>query len=280
MDDLSGDEAREFALELVEMMLLEPLDAGEEASVVEDEEYGQSSRPRIEDETGLEHPDSYEVVEYPSGQQLIFDSLSGSLEQHMPEEVEETEDEDFNLSDVRDALEGFSTKLGGLMEQDSEGTYRIIYVPENIQRASENQSMNAEQLERGVKIEEGLHATQKHNHPGIFERKEELSSQLQGPEKKDEFLALMSAIEGHALFYTSQIAPGYTDLDREVDLEDNPGMELLDIEDITTQYESGVEFISELYERGGRKYANLPLQKHPNDMDEINNPEQYLQRVE
>lgn len=117
MGDFSDEGMRETAITLAEMLLLDPLDEGEEPEIVEDLEYENTSVPEIEEATGLKHPEEYEIIEYSSGQRLIHDQLSGNLEENIPEDLEENSEQDFDLSKAQEALEEISGRFGGLMER-------------------------------------------------------------------------------------------------------------------------------------------------------------------
>ena len=115
--------------------------------------------------------------------------------------------------------------------------------------------------------------------PEIFEMKDRLASQQDDPEKQDEFLALMSTIEGHALFYTDQLVPGYAELERKTDMEENPGLAFIDMDETERQHQGGLKYVSKLYEEGGTEHTNLALAEPPESMEEINDYQKYLQRV-
>lgn len=44
-------------------------------------------------------------------------------------------------------------------------------------------------------------------------------------------------------------------------------------------YQTGAKFIEYLYKKGGSSLANLPLEIYPESMEEIKNPEKYIERV-
>lgn len=283
MEEISEEDAGKYASVLAEVLILEPLDQDQSPDNIDKENYDSGIRPIAESVVGLPHPDEYELFEYPSGEQLVHDLLDKSLEDEDFEDLdEESQDEnagsEINLFQLGEAFERFSKALPALTET-TENPLNISYVPDNIQEAADESGIHPGIIKYGSLMEEAVHAIQAHNYPEIFERKEDLAGNLSSSENKEELLALMSAIEGHARFYVDKAMSGYELFEEDIELGEDPVLEVLEVDGIVDQYNKGLEFVSELYESEGIGAVDQVLEQPPESMEEVENPGRYLERV-
>jgi hypothetical protein len=98
----------------------------------------------------------------------------------------------------------------------------------------------------------------------------------------DKLDAMMSIIEGHSEFFTNKVAEAlipFLKYRRKETPLSSLKRRFYDVNKKYEQYKKGFTFIQHLYERGGAELANLPLQKYPTGMKEIENPDLYLLRI-
>lgn len=167
---------------------------------------------------------------------------------------------------------------------------QIAIAKENIQRRAEENDIDPDLLERYVKTHEGIHKTDFYNYPNLNERREELTDEMQGAlfasqedweDVKDGMQAFMAVVEGHAEYVTNEIYEGEDlEFDRSYDLMDRVKLKALGLEEKMAQYSEGAEFIEHLYDEGGADLANQALEHPPESMDEIYDPEQWMDRVD
>ena len=175
----------------------------------------------------------------------------------------------------------------------SSGEIRVV-IP-NIQKIAEDTDCRVEDLERFVIIHEEVHNLQASNFSLRQKRKElaarflkDIVSMISTGKNtgrinhtKDELEALMTAIEGHAEFFSKKIAevllPDFKFRRRTFGLLRNIKNRILGLSQ--KRYSDGAKFIEYLYLRGGSSLANLPLKINPISLEEIKNPEEYLKRI-
>lgn len=283
MEEISDEDAEKYASVLAEVLILEPLDQNQSPDNIDRDNYDSGIRPIAESTVGLPHPDEYELLEHPSGEQLVHDLLEKRLKDKNFENLDKKSQDNnagsgMNLFQMSEAFERFSKILPALSET-SESPLNISYVPDNIREAADESGIHPGIIKYGSLMEEAVHAIQAHNYPEVFERKQNLAGNMSESENKEELLALMSAIEGHARFYVDEAMSGYELFEEDIELGEDPAFEVIEFDGIIDQYEKGLEFVTELYELEGIGAVDQVLEQPPESVEEVKNPEGYLERV-
>lgn len=167
---------------------------------------------------------------------------------------------------------------------------QIAIAKGNIERLAEENDIDPDLLERYVKTHEGIHKTDFYNYPNLNEKREELTEEMSGAmfaskaewdAAQDRVQALMAVTEGHAEYVTNQIFEDEDiEFDRSYDVWDMAKIKALGLDQKMRQYQEGEVFIEHLYEEGGAELANQALEHPPESMDEIRNPDQWMDRVD
>ncbi len=285
------------------------LDEGETPVEVEDNFYNNVIRPVIEDETGLEHPDEFEMMEYESGRQIMYDVLNSTaevIEEDAPRVDTNTLDPSWRNNPKmkammvaaegaiwasRKMLESFSDNMMGVADldmitMDPEKVPDMAYTTDNIAKFANRQDIGYNAAEAYVKTHEGIHLAQFHTHPELQERRLEIMKSDEpnpGPLDVDleEIQGLMSVIEGHAEFYTNKAFDTIANV--EVDREGGLKKKLLKkvhplYRMAHRQYEDGSDFIETLHKQGGDWLTEKALENPPTT-EEIDNPGQWIERT-
>lgn len=284
------------------------LDQGETPEEVEDDFYNEAIRPVIEDETGLEHPEEFDIMEYESGRQIMYNVLASSVEaaesDNIPRfnqsELKWREDPKRKASDkvfegalwiVRRHLGSYADKLLGgadldMFNFDPGEVPDMAYSTENIEKFANRQDISYEAAEAYVKLHEGIHLAEFHSHPELQEKRVELLQDENGsfdPSRRnsDKLQILMSTIEGHAEFYTEKAYDRISD--EEVDREGGLKKKILKKINPTyrrssSQYEDGSEFMEALHIQGGNWLTEKALENTPTE-EELDDPDEWISRV-
>ena len=306
LDDTDGGVDAEEDREFIEDTLLGFLDGNEPVREVRDPYYTLETVDVIEEELGLEHPEDVSFLEYPSGQQMIYDAITQLIENNgLYGEMEESFDEDSSQSFsllrdpitiakgiakylwMRKKINFQANRVMGIHELNkfTNGGFPVTlneeiigYVPDNIGRFAERHDTDEEMALQYVKTHEGIHVVQSYNFPGIRERKAELIDSVAEIEREavpedvgDEIQAMMTVVEGHAEYFTNKIVEDRYDIeiDRNTSLKQDTINRIFGFKEKRDQYLEGSNLIAELYDIGGLDLAHEPLRDLPQSMEDI-----------
>lgn len=227
------------------------LDSGEDPRRVEDEFYQETIIPLLEKETGLEHPENYEIWMYDSGQQMLHDQKSNCTSV-------DTENILGNLTEFyrRKKQEHVSEDVLGVANPNGP-PYQLCISRSNI----ESSSADTEMLENYTKTHEGVHLIQ-YNNLDL----ENIPIENYG-----------MIIEGHAEFITDKIFREHFNWERPE--ENYSASEKLlrkfyGLDAERDKYEAGSELFEEIHELGGTEAMALALENPP-EGEEIHGPEKW-----
>lgn len=284
------------------------LDGGGSARETWDEYYMTETVDVLEDELRLEHPENVAFLEYPDGQQMVYDAItqlfdySGLYEK--AEEIEEEVDESVPLWKLpvelaklaryiptylwmRKKMNFQADRVMGLHEVNRytvsgfPATLEdeiIGYVPENIMDFADRQDIEPEEADQYVKTHEGIHVIQSHSFPQIQRRRRDVLERgldIENSETvedfKEEIQAVMTAIEGHAEFFTNKVAEERYALEigRDLSLKQDIIYRIFGMKEKREQYRKGSELIGQLYDLGGPELAHEPLRNPPERLEEL-----------
>jgi hypothetical protein len=276
--------------------------------------YDEEIAPRIEDELGLETPET-EVLRYRDSDQLMYDVVTAlgetpvaefvgaGAEDMLPENTGMIEGltvragNEVNAAAMTKLGSAIGEQIGGITDPYAEqlsGTESdhetIAYNLPGVHRMADDTGLPAEEVLDYILIHEGIHAVQSSAHqPTIDARRDtidEIMGVLENPEQLTDAVSLempsMTLMEGHAEFYTDRIAD--TPI-RSESTDTGPDTVMEYILEIIMgpkreQYEQGAEFLQAVHDRGGDEYVQYTMNHPPESMEVFQHPDQWADHID
>ncbi|MFB6088685.1 MAG: zinc-dependent metalloprotease [Candidatus Aenigmatarchaeota archaeon] len=301
------DKTREVTLEDTLLnILLGSNSADKEPQIIEPSYLEEETIPAIEHTLGIKLNDTYQIQKFPDGKSLLRRTFSNMIDKYRDVYCEENDisltsrfkNSLINLFKIpyqRKQISYMSDRVMGTSDIDvlfddigvleHELPEAIGIVHRNIEEFSDNKEISPKLGEKYTITHETIHKGQKRNFPDVEDKRGDLiRKKFSGVEDQeqieDKLNAYMSALEGHAEFFTNQIFEDQIeDLERNYNFRQKFWTKFYGLEPVIERYTKGSEFIDQLYREGGTELANLAIERPPESMEEIENPEQYIERI-
>lgn len=317
-DDVRAAETDHERAEALLHHMVADLDSGYEPERPDaaQRKYDEEIAPQIEDELGLETPET-EVLRYKDSEQLAYDVVTSlantplgefygkTAEQMLPENtgviggITTKASNEVNAAALTKLARGMSKRISGIMDPyatslSGEETEQetIAYNLPGVHKMADKVDKEPEEVLDYVLTHEGIHTVQSVEHqPTVDARRESVEDIVALMDNPEEMMQdagsimempSMTMIEGHAEFYTDRVCED--DIHSQASEEGPETLAGYILSIIMApkkrQYEQGAEFFETLHDRGGDEYVQYAMNHPPDSMDVFEQPDAWADHIE